>query len=259
MNANLVPYGAGALLLGVIGLVVHDFALQWQPVPAALPLHVPLAYASALLLLGGGMLLMTRMWRRGALLLGSFYALWVAALHGPKLVLQPADLGTWLGVAEITGLASAGLLAWSTFDPAHRHVPARVGQVIFGACLLIYGASHFVYADFSATMIPGWLPMPLFWVYLTGCGHLAAGLSLLSGVATRLATTLLAAMFACFVLLLHVPRVIASPSSRLEWTMLAVSLSLFGAAWILRTGAMQPVGKPSSTRIPDGDAVRTTP
>ena len=111
--------------------------------------------------------------------------------------------------------------------------PGQTFEIILG--LLVFGLAHFVYDDFSATMIPRWMPAPPFWVYLTGCGHLAAGLSLISGVATRLATTLLSAMFACFVLLLHLPRVVSDPGSRVEWIMLGVSTSLTGAAWIVRT------------------------
>jgi uncharacterized membrane protein len=239
MNRNMAIYGAGALLLGVIGLVTQDFALQWQPVPDSLPLHAVLANLSALLLLAGGALLFTRRWREGTLVLGLLYALWALALHGPKVVRQPLDVGVWLGFCEIAGLASAGLLAWATLAPPEDHRVRRIGHVVFGTCLLIYGTSHFVYADFSATMIPGWLPMPLFWVWLTGSGHIAAGLSLITGIAVRLSTTLLAMMVGCFVLLLHVPRVIAAPTSRLEWTMLGVSLSLLGAAWIVRTSAMR--------------------
>jgi uncharacterized membrane protein len=172
------------------------------------------------------------------------YALWSLALHGPKVVRQPLDVGVWLGFCEIAGLATGGLLAWASVARPGDDRLRRTGHAIFGACLLIYGTSHFVYADFSATMIPRWLPLPLFWVWLTGSGHIAAGLSLITGIAVRVSTTLLALMVGCFVLLLHVPRVIAAPASRLEWTMLAVSLSLLGAAWIVRTSAMrapQPV------------------
>jgi uncharacterized membrane protein len=253
MNRNMAIYGAGAVLLGVIGLTVQDFALQWQPVPQSLPLYMLFANLSALILLGGGALLFTKWWRQGTLALGLLYALWALALHGPRVVLHPLDVGIWLGLAEIGGLATAGLLAWASFERSGTDRLRRVGHVLFAACLLVYGTSHFVYADFSATMIPGWLPMPLFWVYLTGSGHIAAGLSLIAGIAVRLSTTLLVFMIGCFVVLLHAPRVIAAPTSRIEWTMLGVSLSLLGAAWIIRSSAMLA---PLPTRsAPAGSAV----
>jgi len=77
------------------------------------------------------------------------------------------------------------------------------------------------------------LPPALFWVYLTGAGHVAAGLSFVSGIATRLASFWLTIMFACFVVLLHLPCVVADPTNRIEWTMLGIATSLTGAAWIL--------------------------
>jgi uncharacterized membrane protein YphA (DoxX/SURF4 family) len=129
---------------------------------------------------------------------------------------------------------------------------ARVSRVAFGCCLLVFGIAHFVYADFTATMIPGWLPMPLFWAYFTGCGHLAAGISLVSGIAARLGSTLLAAMFACFVVLLHLPRVFANPTNRVEWTMLGIATSLTGAAWIVRTALARGWSSP----LPTGEGAR---
>ncbi len=44
----------------------------------------------------------------------------------------------------------------------------------------------------------------------------------------------LAAMYGLFALILHLPRVIAAPDQRIEWTMLLIALSLAGAAWNLR-------------------------
>jgi uncharacterized membrane protein YphA (DoxX/SURF4 family) len=150
-------------------------------------------------------------------------------------------------------LAAGGFMAWAMSDAeaSRRTFTVRAAQIAFGLCLLVFGTAHFVYADFTATMIPGWLPFPpfwpLFWAYLTGCGHIAAGLSLVSGIAARLASTLLAAMFACFVVLLHIPRVLANPTSRIEWTMLSVATALTGAAWIVRTAMAARHQAPANT------------
>jgi hypothetical protein len=50
-----------------------------------------------------------------------------------------------------------------------------------------------------------------------------------------------AAMCACFVVLLHIPRVIAAPTSQIEWTMTCIALSITGAAWIIRSYTNTPV------------------
>jgi hypothetical protein len=44
-------------------------------------------------------------------------------------------------------------------------------------------------------------------------------------------------MCASFVVLLHVPRVIADPKSQVEWTMLCVATAIGGAAWVIRNYA----------------------
>ncbi|EJL35824.1 DoxX protein [Caulobacter sp. AP07] len=234
MHRDGVLYGLGAIALGVIGLVFGDFALQWQPVPKDLPGHAILAAlsAAALLLLGAGVL-----WRRTARIasavLAAIYAVWVVLLHGPLIIAQPTSVAAWLGVAEILALAMGGLALFAMLAPSPDAKLRLTARLLFGACALVFGLSHFAYAAFTATMVPAWIPFPLFWAYATGCGHLAAGLALVSGVLSRLAATLLAAMMGTFVLLLHLPRVLAAPGSQLEWTMLAIALSLTGAAWAL--------------------------
>jgi len=45
----------------------------------------------------------------------------------------------------------------------------------------------------------------------------------------------------CFVVLLHLPRIIESPAARVEWTMLFIATAFSGAAWCLaRTYQGQP-------------------
>lgn len=230
------PYAAGALLLGAIGLATRDFALQWQPVAAGLPVRPLLALASAAILLAGGAL---ALWPRrtsiGAGVLAACYGLWVLLLHLPRVVVAPGDLAVWLGVSEILALASGGaILALLARGPTDNAQGMRLARLAFGVCPLVFGASHLVYAQFTASMVPAWIPGgQLFWAYATGIAHIAAGLAVLSGVLARLAAVLLAAMCGGFVVLLHAPRVAAAPTSQIEWTMLGIALSLTGAAWIV--------------------------
>jgi len=228
------PYGAGALGLGVIGLVFGGFALQWQPVPVCIAAHHGLAIISALILALAGIATMLRPTATiGAAILALWYGLWVVALHVPNVLAKPS-IGSLLGVAEIGALATAGLQL--QYVRRLRTGPVLVWvRILFGLCPLVFGLSHFVYAEFTAQMVPGWIPAPLFWAYATGTAHVAAGIAIVTGIRVRLAATLLATMCGLFVLLLHLPRVIATPGSQFEWTMMFVVLSITGAAWIMRT------------------------
>lgn len=231
-------YGLGAVGLGLVGLAVGDFALQWQPVPKDVPAGETLAHLSAALLILGGL---ATIWRRtsavGALGLGLMYGAWVVVLHLPVALADASQIASWNAVAEALALSLGGLVGWAAIA---RPDLAPIGRRLFGLCPVIFGLAHFGYAKFTASMVPAWLPAPLVWAYLTGAGHMAGGLALIAGVQARLAATLLAAMYATFALILHLPRVIAAPAERIEWTMLAIAVSLTGAAWNVRPERKAP-------------------
>jgi uncharacterized membrane protein YphA (DoxX/SURF4 family) len=235
MNFNSALYALGAILLGAVGIYFHDFALQWQPVPAGIGMRTQLAYLSgAILIIGGSAILSRRGERGGALLLAVFYGVWVLALHLPLAFASWRHIGAWNGPAEITFLTMGGVALFSAGAGSRRATLVLVARMLAGASAMVFGFAHFNYADFTASMVPTWIPYALFWAYATGAGHLAAGLAFVTGIKARLAATLLACMMGSFVVLLHLPRVIANPEKHDEWIMLAVSASLTGAALLLR-------------------------
>ena len=99
--------------------------------------------------------------------------------------------------------------------------------------MVVFGLSHFAYADFTASMIPPWMPARLPLAYLTGAAHGAAGTALLLGIVPVLALRLEAIMMSAFIVLVHVPAVLAQPSNREQWTALCVATALAGAMWVV--------------------------
>lgn len=234
--ANRLPFAAGILGLGAVCLVFRDFALQWQSAPEWVKLIPYAAIVSALWLIATGVgLAVRRLAFAAAVSAVVMFGVWAFVFHGPLVAKQPVQLYLWLGMAEAGCLMAAGL----ALIGAHRQDTRVVlgARIVFGLCAVVFGLCHFVYVDPTAKMVPAWLPFPLAWAYLTGGGHLAAGLALVSGIQARLAAGLEAAMCAAFVVLLHVPRVIAAPTSQMEWTMVFVALSITGAAWVIRSHA----------------------
>jgi uncharacterized membrane protein YphA (DoxX/SURF4 family) len=236
MNYNTALYALGALLLGVVGILFHDFAMQWQPVPAGFPIRTPLAYVSGvILIIGGAALLSPKGERGGAWLLTFFLGLWTSTLNLPAAIASYAHIGAWNSPAEIAFMTMGGLALASSHAGRLRATLARVARIVAGIAACVFGFAHFNYIDFTASMVPAWIPPNgVFWAWATGAGHLAAGVALVSGFQARLAATLLAGMMASFVVLLHLPRVIAAPDQHVEWIMLGVSSMLAGAAWLLR-------------------------
>lgn len=236
MNKNALPYALGAILLGVVGIWFHDFALNWQPVPKGLPAYGLLAYVSGLLLIAGGVAVLSRKAERwGALLLASFFGLWVIALHLPNAFKGYQHIGAWLGPAESGFACLGGVALFASGAGALRGSLVTTTRILAGVCCLVFGLSHFNYIDFTAGMVPAWLPPnQTFWAWVTGVGHFAAGLALVSGIQARLAATLEAAMMAAFVVLLHIPLVVAAPGLHVNWAMLGVATTYTGAAWLVR-------------------------
>jgi len=64
-------------------------------------------------------------------------------------------------------------------------------------------------------------------------GHIAAGIAILAGVRARLAAILLTAMYVSFTLLVHLPLLLATPSSHWIWSENALNLALIGTAWVV--------------------------
>jgi len=236
MNTNVLVYALGAILLGAVGIYFHDFAMQWQPVPAGIGLRTPLAYlAGAILAIGGALVLMPRFERIGALWLAVFVGLWMLVLNLPVAIASPSHIGSWNSPAEI-GVLTAGALALYAhgITGSLRSTLLLVARLLAGVSCIVFGFAHFNYIDFTASMVPGWIPYKTFWAWATGAGHLATGLALVSNFKPRLAATCEAGMMGSFVVLLHLPRVIDAPDQHVEWIMLGVSTMLTGSMLLVR-------------------------
>ena len=122
-----------------------------------------------------------------------------------------------------------------------------LGSVFVAASLATFGGEHFVVGPSMAGMVPAWLPAHLFWVYLVGTALFAAALSLIAKKCVQLSVPLLAAMFFCFVLMIHAPNVIAHLRERLFWTV-ALRETVFGGASLALAGFLLAEMRPRLSR-----------
>lgn len=241
---------AALIAMGALTLVFRDTLLQWQPLPADVPGRPVIVYFSALLLISAGGALSARVSRPiGAGIAGGWILFWAVVLHAPVVWAARGSVASLSGTAENLAMA-AGLATLASRDRP-RIVLLRRG---FGLCCVAFGTAHFVYADFTAGMIPAWLPYHLALAYLTGAIHIATGLCLLLDRGAALAAVVEASMMGSFVLLLHLPRVAAAPRNRLELTMLAMAVMLSAAAWLVaaRAALLSP-DEPDTARQDRGE------
>jgi len=245
VDPGQVLLASGLAGLGLVSLVSGDFSFVWQTFQETVERREVLARLSGAFLLVFGLGMLARRTAAGSALLMTAYLLsWVLIQQAPRVAHAPADIGVLLGAAESVMMVCGCWMIHTSIaqrecaeDPGlagtRRFSPwgIRTAQALIGISCLILGLSHFKYTQITANMVPGWLPGHIFFAYLTGAGHFAAGLGILLAVAPRLAATLEAGMIGCFALLVQLPGVISAPASGQQWMKLLVTTALSGSVW----------------------------
>ena len=239
-------FAATMIALGILGLIQGDFAPIWHAVPKGLPAREALAYLCGCVALACGIGLF---WKRSAAIaarvLLAWLVLWLLLMRLRDIFPAPVVLGAWYGFVETAEFIAGAwvLYAWFSTELDRRWLGfatgdrgLRIARVLFGLTLIFFGASHFVYVNLTAPLVPGWLPAPLFWAYFFGCTYIAAGLAVLVGVYARLAAAFVTLQMGLFTVLVWVPRVAAGQTSSIIgsiWGEFVVSWTLTAAAWVV--------------------------
>jgi len=243
-----VLLGLAAAALGLQAVLQFRFLSGLVPLPSWMSARAALLVLGLGLVTLGAALILARETRKAAGLLGLLWLLVVVLLHAPRLVLHPRAAGTWTNGFEVLALCGG---AWVLFgllpvkrdfvqgwqEPSGRSL--TVGRWAFALSLPVFGVQHFMYVGYVASVIPGWIPGHTFWAYATGLCHIAAGLALASRVQGRLAALLAALMFGLWVLILHIPRALATRAAGAEWTATFVAIGMCGSA-LLIAAALDP-------------------
>lgn len=238
----LTAFAAGMIGLGVLALIYHDFAMVWQPVPAGIPGRTALAYLSGVIMLLCGLGLLfesTAAWSIRVLF--PYLIIWLS-LKLPALFVAPGMEAVWLGFGELVALLAGGWVLFAKlaalrpgsrlgFLTSERSI--YVAQKTFALWLIPIGLSHIVYVQATVDLVPAWLPYRAGWAYLTGAGHIAAGLGVLFSIFPRLAAFAESAMIGVFTLFVWAPRIMAAPRARLPWTAFLISWAIASAAWVV--------------------------
>src|SRR5580692_11820095 len=206
-------YGLGVMAVGVASLAFGDFD-PGQPVAEHFPARTALAYAAGVFMVvaaAGVEWRRTAAWAAAALTI--YYTMFVVILMNGRLLLTDyAVYVTYENIAMQLAIAAGALLIYATtaapdkLDPARAVHLTHAGRLAFGVCALIFGGAHFVYMNYTAPLVPKWLPpSQVFWGYATGICFFAAGVAILTGVQARLAAILMTVMIALFGLLANGP------------------------------------------------------
>jgi len=162
-------------------------------------------------------------------------------------------LATFFDISRsAVSMCSAGILLFLVALWAARTTIARAGgqdkivglsNLCFAIPLAVFGAEHLSGAKFIMLGVPSYMPGRLFWAYFVGFALLAASLSIATKIQVRWSGLLFGIMMLLFVAMVHIPRLLASPSGRIPWTIVIREMSFAGGAWILAGNAMRGQGQ----------------
>lgn len=244
---GLILFGLSTAGLASVALRYGDFrGIVEPPVNLASWLKLlPSAVGAIVFLAGAGLLFAPTAGICARTILG-FAGVW-AMVRARLLFLSPLSVGSCYGVFEALG-PFAGIWMYCAAtrrgaEPRQPPLPSMrqftVARVIFGAACLEYGAAHFAFAAYTAAMVPAWLPWHMPVVYLTGAGHLAAGLAMVFGVLPRLAAAAEATMVTLLGIMVWIPSFFERPIPRwalprqVQWSETCLTFLLAGAAWLV--------------------------
>jgi uncharacterized membrane protein len=228
-------YGLGVAGLGVQFFVNRAFVAVVLPTMPAPPYWT--AVAGAALVLAG--LAVAAAWKaRGpAFWLGLGFL--AAFLFGQLPSVAPAWKVAALWTTPLKTLTFAGG-AWicaATLGGPHQADPflRNFGRGAYGVTYVFFGIEHFLYVNFVASLVPHWIPGPVFWTYFAGAALIASGLGLLTGIAARLAAGLSGLMVFIWLLVLHLPRAAVDPTGQQgnEVSSVVEALAFSGLGFVL--------------------------
>lgn len=116
------------------------------------------------------------------------------------------------------------------------------GPVFEAVAISIFAAEHFATARGMTSIVPRWLPAPLFWTYFVGAALLAAAISFIVWRCVRWSAALLALLFLIIVATIHLPNLFTHVHQRLFWTLVLRETAFAGGAMVL-AGSVWPRGR----------------
>jgi uncharacterized membrane protein len=246
-NLGRIFYGIAIAVIGFQTIYYNDFPYMLIP-----PKHLWMtglsifAYISGtLLILAGTSIVFEKKTMPISLLLGSVLLLIFCFYYIPYEFLASSNymhFGEWENAAKELALSSgafviAGSSSKKNENPLIKLLKKLVpcGAILFSITIISFGINHFLYAKEASDYIPSWVPIHIFWMYFTGIALIGSGIAIILKIKRELIATLLGTMIFVWFIILHVPKVIASPFADMkdEVTSAFLALAYCGIAFVI--------------------------
>lgn len=225
LNLGRHVFGVAALAFGLIALAWHDS-------------HDGLRYiayaAAAALIFGGAMVQFRASAKTGAAVLGAANLLFVL-LTVPGIVAAPKIYNSWGNFFEQSSLLSGAVILYASLASAAPPETLKlIGRILLSICAASFALEQAFYLNATAQLVPKWIPpSQMFWALATTVLFGLAAVALFANRRALLASRLLTMMIVGFGMLVWVPLVLSNPHSHTNWSEIAETFEIAGAAWIL--------------------------
>jgi uncharacterized membrane protein len=159
---------------------------------------------------------------------------WLSANVVPWGVLLPYLIGTLVLVLGLYTIRKE-LVSRQSLDRI-----VALGPVFVAVSVAVFGTEHFTATKILAGMVPGWIPGHMFWALFVGTCLIGAALSIAARKYAGVAAALLGLMILLFVLLIHIPGIVNTPTSSLLWVVGFRDLSFSGGALAVAAAQREP-------------------
>jgi hypothetical protein len=199
-------YGLAIAAMGGLTIYYRDF--PYMLIPARHPWlidHVVVLYMSgAFLFLAGACIALGIKLVPVSLSLGGLLLLVFCFYFIPYELMASSrymHFGGWENAAKELSLAGGALVI------AGR----KAGTILYSLTIISFGVDHYLYAHEAIGYMPLWVGHKLFWLYFTGTALFGSGVAILLKIKVNLFATLLGTMIFIWVVILHIPKVMAAP------------------------------------------------
>ena len=152
------------------------------------------------------------------------------------------DFGEWENAEKDLSLSGgalviAGYFAGKNETVIRNFLPKliRIGAVFFAIPIICFGTYHFLYPNDVSTMVPLWIPQPIFWTYFAGTALIGSGIAIIFKIRHGVFAALLGLMIFIWFMSIHLPAIFTSPHAYLkgEITSACLALAYSGAAFVI--------------------------
>ncbi len=249
-----VFYGIAITEMGLQAIYFGKFPYMLiPPTHFPTPLRLQLACVSGILLvLGGICIILNKKAKVASLLLGVILLLVFCFYFIPYMFLSNTYMhfGEWENAEKELALSGGAFIIAACFSGKNESpfstflaklIP--LGPVFFAIPVICFGIAHFMSPQDVADYTPAWVPLKLFWAYFCGAALIGSGIAILFKIKPALFATLLGIMIFMWFVILHIPRVIVSPSIYLggEITSAVIALAYSGIAFVVAGMKSNPI------------------